>query len=288
MQKINLRNTYFYKGETVMKDGFDKNVAEKMPKIQKVRPNRPWNINPVQLPARSEDMETAIDETQPFELHETNIPVPESESVKMHDETKPQNLDKVIPSEMKHTEKTLKEIDSQFTSMIIEKKEAKRLLGLKEQALEDAVKANLELKRQVADLQSTAASAVHLNREVDFLNEQIMDANIYIQGLLSSISEKDKALNEQISLKQNLQERFAKIGSEVKDKALLDVKAAILERDLNASHQRIKDLETILEEEDRKRKPLEDEIVELKSALEQVHASLAQIRLKAKREAYGL
>jgi predicted nucleic acid-binding Zn-ribbon protein len=85
-----------------------------------------------------------------------------------------------------------------------------------------------------------------------------------------------------------LEERFAKIGSEVKDKALLDVKASILERDLKASYQRIKKLESLLEEENNKRIPLEDEIVELKSTLEQVHASLAQIRLKAKREAYGL
>jgi chromosome segregation ATPase len=271
-----------------MKDGFDKNVAEKMPKIQKVRPNRPWNINPVQLPARTEDIETAPVETPSSELHETNTPVPETEPFKIHDETKSQYPDQVVSSGIKHTEKTLKEIDSQFTSMIMEKKEAKRLLGLKEQGLEDALKANLELKQQMADLQRTAASAVHLNREVDFLNEQILDANFYIQGLLSSISDKDKALIEQMSLKENLQERFVKIGNEVKDKALLDVKAAILERDLNAAHQRIKDLESLLEEEDRKRKPLEDEIVELKSALEQVHASLAQIRLKAKREAYGL
>jgi hypothetical protein len=271
-----------------MKDGFDKNVAEKMPKIQKVRPNRPWNINPVQLPARTEEIQTAIVETPVFEQNETDIPGPELEPLKINAETKSQHPAQIIPSEIKHTEKTLKEIDSQFTSMIIEKKEAKRLLGLKEHALEDALKANLELKQQVATLQSTAASTDHLNREVDFLNEQILDANLYIKGLLSNISEKDKALNEQISLKQNLQERFAKIGNEVKDKALLDVKAAILEKDLDAAHQRIKDLEFLLEEEDKKHKPLEDEIVELKSTLEQVHASLAQIRLKAKREAYGL
>lgn len=271
-----------------MKDGFDKNVAEKMPKIQKVRPNRPWNINPVQLPTRTEELETAILETPLFGQPETDIPVADKEPMELKAETQLQHPAQVISAEIKHTEKTLKEIDSQFTSMIIEKKEAKRLLGLKDNALEDALKANLELKQQVSALQSTAASAGHLNREADFLNEQIQDSNFYIQGLLSIISDKDKALTEQISLKQNLEERFAKIGNEVKDKALLDVKAAILERDLHAAHKRIKDLESILEVEDKKRKPLEDEIAELKSTLEQVHASLAQIRLKAKREAYGL
>jgi chromosome segregation ATPase len=271
-----------------MKDGFDKNVAEKMPKIQKIRPNRPWNINPVQLTARTEEMDTAIVETPIFVQHETDIYAAEKEPVEIKAETQLQHPTQVIDSGIKHTEKTLKEIDSQFTTMIIEKKEAKRLLGLKDHALEDALKANLELTHQLSALQSAAASADHLNREIDFLNEQIQDANLYIQGLLSIISEKEKALNEQISLKQDLEERFAKIGSEVKDKALLDVKAAILERDLDAAYQRIKNLESLLEAENKKRKPLEDEVVELKSTLEQLHASLAQIRLKAKREAYGL
>jgi chromosome segregation ATPase len=271
-----------------MKDGFDKNVAEKMPKIQKVRPNRPWNINPVQLPARTEEIEIATVETPFFEQHETDLPLAPKEPVEMKIETPTQHPFQANTAEIKHTEKTLKEIDSQFTSMIIEKKEAERLLGMKENALEDALKESLELKQQLSVLQSTEASAVHLNKEIDFLNEQIQDANLYIQGLLSIISEKDAALREQISLKQNLEERFTKIGDEVKEKALLDVKAAILERDLDAAHKRIKDLESVLESESKKRKPLEEELVELKSTLEQVHASLAQIRLKAKREAYGL
>ncbi len=271
-----------------MKDGFDKNVAEKMPKIQKVRPNRPWNINPVQLTSRTEEMEPATIEIQNFEQQETESYTYENEPVEIKLETQLQRPDKMIPAGIKHTEKTLKEIDSQFTSMIIEKKEANRLLGLKDHALEDALKENLELNQQLSALQSAATSASHLNREIDFLNEQLQDANLYIQGLLTIISEKDKALNEQISLKQDLEERLAKIESEVKDKALLDVKASILERDLKASYQRIKKLESLLEEENNKRMPLEDEIVELKSTLEQVHASLAQIRLKAKREAYGL
>ncbi len=38
-----------------MKDGFDRSVAEKMPKIQKKRPNRPWNVDPVLLKAQEEE-----------------------------------------------------------------------------------------------------------------------------------------------------------------------------------------------------------------------------------------
>ena len=67
----------------------------------------------------------------------------------------------------------------------------------------------------------------------------------------------------------------------------LDVKVSILERDLGISTARIQELESKLEEEYQKRKPLEEEIVELKIALDRVYSSLSHIRLKAKREVYG-
>ena len=66
-----------------------------------------------------------------------------------------------------------------------------------------------------------------------------------------------------------------------------DAKVSILEKDLNFSTARIHELEEQLEEESRKRKPLEDEIAELKVALDRVYSSLSHIRLKAKREVYG-
>lgn len=42
-----------------MKDGFDKSVAERMPKMQKRRPNRPWNVDPVLIKPQEEIKEQA-------------------------------------------------------------------------------------------------------------------------------------------------------------------------------------------------------------------------------------
>jgi predicted nucleic acid-binding Zn-ribbon protein len=172
--------------------------------------------------------------------------------------------------------------------MIIENKETKRLLDRKDHDLEEALRSNSELNLKVNDLQAKIGKTDQLVREVDFLNEQLQDANLYIQGLISIVNEKETLLSENISARKDIEQRLEKMGTDLKDRAMLDVKSAILERELNAAHQRIKDLETLLVTEENKRKPLEDEIVELKSTLEKVHSSLAQIRLKAKREAYGL
>ena len=59
------------------------------------------------------------------------------------------------------------------------------------------------------------------------------------------------------------------------------------ERDLSISNSRVFELESKLDEEYQKREPLEQEIDELKNALDRVYSSLAHIRLKAKREVYG-
>ena len=37
-----------------MKDGFDTSVAQRMPKMQKRRPNRPWNVDPVLIKPQEE------------------------------------------------------------------------------------------------------------------------------------------------------------------------------------------------------------------------------------------
>jgi len=272
-----------------MKDGFDKNVAEKMPRLQKVRPNRPWNISPVQMPSKDDETEesSVLKEILTDTTESLFEPAPEMEI------SPPRNIDahilkKDIIVEPALTETTLKEIDSQFTDMLIQSRETRRTLELKDNDLNQALMRNKELELKISLLQENSDKSDTLLHEVGFLNEQIQDANLYIQGLLSVISEKDNALNEQMALKDESLNRLTKISSEVKERAALDVKASMLERELLSAHQRIKELEGQLEIEAASRKPLEDEITELKSTLEKVHSSLAQIRLKAKREAYGL
>jgi len=101
------------------------------------------------------------------------------------------------------------------------------------------------------------------------------------------LEEKAQTIEQETSKRRELESRFENISREIHEKAKLDVKVSILERDLGISTTRLKELESKLEEEYQKREPLEQEIVELKNALDRVYSSLAHIRLKAKREVYG-
>ena len=126
-----------------------------------------------------------------------------------------------------------------------------------------------------------------LVREISFLNEQLEDADHYIKRVVGMLETANAGYDSEVTKTRALEERLRSFSRDIQEKAKLDVKVSILEKDLNFSTARIHELEEQLEEESRKRKPLEDEIAELKVALDRVYSSLSHIRLKAKREVYG-
>jgi len=148
-------------------------------------------------------------------------------------------------------------------------------------------KENSSLNQNIVELKEAAKSNTLFEREISCLNEQLEDADFYIQNVVGMLDEKSAGFNAETVKREALEEKLRLFSKDIQDKAKLDVKVSILERDLNVSTVRIRELESRLEEEYRKRKPLEDEIVELKMALDKVYSSLSHIRLKAKREVYG-
>jgi len=251
-----------------MKDGFDKNVAEKMPKIQRSRPNRPWNVDPVLL------------KSDPAE--------PKAKPASPEAETQPALTLAKLPTDLRRAENAIEEIDTQFTHMIMEKKDVQRLLDQKQQEIEVVVRQNSALKETLTALQSQVDASTPANREMTFLHEQLQDAYFFIQNLSCQLDEKLKVLEEQQSLRLALEEKCHRMSHDLRGKAMLDVRASLFERDLTAAQMRIQELEGLLEEESRKLEPLEEEIAELNTTLYRVHSSLSHIRLKAKREAYGV
>jgi predicted nucleic acid-binding Zn-ribbon protein len=182
---------------------------------------------------------------------------------------------------------TIEDLNTEFTQIIFEKKDIQRKLKEHNKVLEEIEKENTSLKGNLAQLERVAQENKSIEREITFLNEQIEDADYYIRKVVGMLEEKTTGLEEEAAKRKSLEERMDRFSKDIKDKAKLDVKVSILERDFTVSTTRIQELESRLEEEYRKRKPLEEEIVELKIALDRVYSSLSHIRLKAKREVYG-
>ncbi|MBN2298355.1 MAG: hypothetical protein JXM72_07165 [Deltaproteobacteria bacterium] len=250
-----------------MKDGFDKSVAQKMPRMQKKRPNRPWNVDPVLLPNQ--------------EAQEPNQPVKTEKAQKsaVHQGEKQVNPVKAV--------ETIEELNADFSQMIFEKKDIQRKLLENTKTLVEAEKENTFLKESMSVFESSTVDNKLLVKEIDFLNEQLDDADYYIQNMVGLLDERSDNLEKETIRRKELEGKFVRISHEIHEKAKMDVKISILERDLSISSARVLELESKLDEEYNKREPLEQEIGELKDALDRVHSSLAHIRLKAKREVYG-
>lgn len=255
-----------------MKDGFDRSVAERMPKMQKRRPNRPWNVDPVLI--RSQE-----------EVKEQTPPVAEA----MHEQktSAPSTATDVTHSAIAKAVETIEDLHTEFSQIIFEKKDIQRKLMEHDRVIEEYGRENIHLKKNLAEFEKTAQEHGLLDREISFLNEQLEDADHYIKHVVGMLENKSAGFDSEMMKNRALEERLARFTRDIQDKAKLDVKVSILEKDLNFSTARIHELENQLEEEVRKRKPLEDEITELKAALDRVYSSLSHIRLKAKREVYG-
>ncbi len=253
-----------------MKDGFDKSVAEKMPRMQKKRPNRPWNVDPVLL--KNEEVQ------EPRQAHTAAVAeaVP---TLTVAPESRHVDPSKAVES--------IIDLNADLSQMIFEKQEIRRQLRDHGKNLEGIERENAVLKNTLTELENSSADHKQLEKEIGFLNEQLDDADYYIQNMMGLLEERSKDLDSESQRRSQLEGKFASITSDIQEKAKLDVKVSILERDLNISTSRVFELETQLDEEYRKREPLEQEIVELKNALDRVYSSLAQVRLKAKREVYG-
>lgn len=330
-----------------MKDGFDKSVAEKMPKIQKKRPNRPWNVDPVLIRAQEESRarvaetrQTRKKEKEPGavqarqarsegqepkalpasqareEAKESETlqavqkeaaaaagaadPIvldpgapeadPAGNAVSMDKELDALSLNDIRSSgngDLTKAVETIKDLNSDFTRIVFERKAIQQKLDRSARTIEEVERENTQLRKKISSFERDALDSSLIEREIDFLNEQLEDADLYIQNMMGLLDEKAQNVEQEASLRKDLESRLEKISREIHEKAKLDVKVSILERDLSISHTRLKDLESRLEEEYQKREPLEQEIVELKNALDRVYSSLAHIRLKAKREVYG-
>lgn len=258
-----------------MKDGFDRSVAERMPKMQKRRPNRPWNVDPVLIKPQEEIKEQAAPALSPAD---ETAPVKENHPVTSKD-TPHMAIAKAV--------ETIEDLNTEFSHILFEKKDIARKLKDHDRVIEEIGRENSSLKVNLAELEIAARENKLFDREITFLNEQLEDADHYIQHVVGMLEEKAIGYDAEVTRSKALEERIVRFSKDIQDKAKLDVKVSILEKDLNISTARIHELETRIEEEYHKRKPLEDEIAELKIALDRVYSSLSHIRLKAKREVYG-
>lgn len=285
-----------------MKDGFDRSIAERMPKMQKRRPSRPWNVDPVLIREQTDEERAepqtpvAAAEAQPSPEAFQEVEGAKAQAAAATADARPAPAPQASVSTQVGTTsvdmvsmavETIEDINAEFSQILFERRDIKRRLEEHDRIVEEYERENERLRENIARLERTAGEHPHLSREITFLNEQIEDADHYIRRVMTMLGTVNASYDSELAKSRALEERLERMSRDLKEKARLDVKVSILEKDLSFSTARIRELESRLEEEAMKRRPLEEEIAELKSALDKVYSSLSHIRLKAKREVYG-
>ncbi|MDT8272673.1 MAG: hypothetical protein RRA35_05730, partial [Desulfomonilia bacterium] len=148
-----------------MKDGFDKSVAEKMPRMQKKRANRPWNVDPVQI-------KTQQDIDPPVAVKPVQASVAAEKPVMGVTDTAAQAIH------------TIEDIDTEFTQILFEKKDIQRKLRENHRVIEEVDRENSSLKESLSELEKAQEVKEELDKELSFLNEQLEDADFYIRNML--------------------------------------------------------------------------------------------------------
>jgi len=252
-----------------MQDGFDKSVAGKMPKSLKGKPNRPWNVDPVLLHKPSIDQEMLV-HPKDKEKADKDASIQEG------------------PAKAHGALDTIEDLSVEFIDALFQKKDAQRHLRETQAALESTINENSSLKNTLVELENRIADEEKLGQEISFLNEQAEDANLCMENISRMLTEKTNEADNLSVEKKEVETRLYRLNEDIHNKATLEVKVSILEKELGLAHNRVKELETLLHAQQKEAVSLGKESKELKEALDKVYASLAHIRLKAKKEAYGL
>ncbi len=252
-----------------MKDGFDRSVAERMPKMQKRRPNRPWNVDPVLIRTRKR-----CRNSRPCGGGQARAAAPA-----------PSEAPDTTSSAIARRWRPSKICTRNSRTSSSEEGHPRRLMDMTGSWKSSAGKHHAQGEHRLRSRRPPRKTASSSGKS-PFRTNSSRTPTITSSAWWACWRPRTPAMIRGHKTRA-LEERLRSFSRDIQEKAKLDVKVSILEKDLNFSTARIHELEEQLEEGVRKRKPLEDEIAELKVALDRVYSSLSHIRLKAKREVYG-
>ena len=85
--------------------------------------------------------------------------------------------------------------------------------------LEAVERENALLKDSITEIGNSTIDNKMFEREIDFLNEQLDDADYYIQNMVGLLEERSQNLEKESSRRGDLEEKFAKISKEIQGSA---------------------------------------------------------------------
>ena len=260
------------RGQTVTDDGFDKNVAEKMPKVKKEEEFSPPEVEIQPLKEDHQEIRPEVKSQERKVEREVILPPPQSREREKHLDVS--GLIEDLHTQLLTLGKTRRALEMDLAS------DRKTIFQLAQD--------NKELRSQLEGLNKEIQGLREFQTETLYLREENADALERIRDL----QQQSRGLRE--SLESTTQERDETFGrmraleSQIEEKELLWIKGKLKEREASYFAEENRELRARLEEILAQNIDLERKYGEIKRSFNEIKESLTLLRDSCKTNLYNL
>jgi DNA repair exonuclease SbcCD ATPase subunit len=261
------------KVRSLMEDGFDKNVAEKMPKIKKLEET---------FPSEAESLPPPVN-LDPYEIiHEVGSPEKHEEKTVAFQPPK---------AETEQTVDVLKLIEDLHTQLLVSDRIKKALemdLHSYQKTVHQLTQDNQELRNQLEKQGKELQDLKEFQSESTYLKEENEDALERIRGLQQELREMNEALTKSVQERDGVLSRIKDLESQLEQNELLQIKGRLKEREASHFYEESQKLQSQLERTLSQNLDLERKYEVLKRSFNEVRESLTLLRDSCKKDYYNL
>jgi chromosome segregation ATPase len=269
------------RSQAATEDGFDTNVAQKMPRIRKLEePQTPHLEQDPQQQEKQGD-QTLIDDTLIPETSSSEKPVERKvvfESLQKRMETE-QSLDVL---------KLIEDLHAQLLASAQTKRALEIDLASYRKSIHQLAQDNQELRRQRETLSKEDEKLKELQNESIYLQEEHADALERIKEFQQELREMKKALTKATQEREEAFDRIRELESQMELSEVMKIKGKLKEREASLFSEENRELQSKLGEALARNADLEKKYETLKKSFGEVRESLTFLRDSCKANYYNL
>jgi chromosome segregation ATPase len=263
------------RSQVITADGFDTNVAEKMPKIRRLE-------EPLSSPLEAEPQTLAADSLEP--VLEMRTPEKQAEGKLIFESPK-----KAVGVEQGSD--VLKLIEDLHTQLLASGQTKRALeidLASYKKSVQQLAQDNQELRRQVEALSREHQRLKESQSESIYLQEENADALERIKALQHELRETRDALTRATQERDETLDRIRDLESQIAQNEVVKIREKLKEREASVFSEENQELQSRLEEALAMNRDLEAKYETLKKSFNEVRESLTFLRDSCKASYYNL
>jgi DNA repair exonuclease SbcCD ATPase subunit len=269
------------RSQAATEDGFDANVAQKMPRIRKLEEAQTLPLEQEPRQQEKEDDSTLVVDTL----------IPETSSSEKQTERKV-----VFNSTQKGTEteqsldvlKLIEDLHAQLLASAQTKRALETDLASYRKSIHQLTQDNQELRHQWEALSKEDQKLKELQEESIYLQEEHADALERIKEFQQELKEMKKALTKATQEREEALDRIRELESQLEQSEVIKIKGKLKEREASLFSEENRELQSKLGEALARNADLEKKYETLKRSFGEVRESLTFLRDSCKANYYNL